>query len=168
MSGNLVETLIGAVVLAVAGVFLAFAYTHTNAGAVSGYSLTDKFDRVDGLTVGSDVKMSGIKIGTVTSQSLDPMTYQAVVHMDIASQYKIPEDSTARVATESLLGGNYLELQPGGSPDMLAAGGEIEYTQGSVDLMGLLGQAIFNTGSSSKGGKAEGSGTNPAGAGELK
>jgi len=150
MSGNLVETLIGAVVLLVAGVFLAFAYTHTDAGAVSGYPLVAKFDRVDGLSVGSDVKMSGIKIGTVTSQTLDPETYQAVVDMNIASQYKIPEDSTARVATESLLGGNYLELQPGGSPDMLASGGQIEYTQGSVDLMGLIGQAIFSTGSSGK------------------
>ena len=109
-----------------------------------------KFDRVDGLTIGSDVKMSGIKIGTVTSQTLDPETYQAVVDMNIASQYKIPEDSTARVATESLLGGNYLELQPGGSPDMLASGDQIEYTQGSVDLMGLIGQAIFSTGSSGK------------------
>ncbi|HKJ73287.1 MAG TPA: outer membrane lipid asymmetry maintenance protein MlaD [Alphaproteobacteria bacterium] len=148
MSGNLVETLIGAVVLLVAGVFLAFAYTHTDAGAVSGYPLVAKFDRVDGLTVGADVKMSGIKIGTVTSQTLDPKTYQAVVHMNIAAQYKIPDDSTARVATESLLGGNYLELQPGGSPDMLAAGDQIEYTQGSVDLMGLIGQAIFSSGGS--------------------
>ena len=148
MSGNLVETLIGAVVLLVAGVFLAFAYTHTDAGAVSGYPLVAKFDRVDGLTVGADVKMSGIKIGTVTSQTLDPKTYQAVVHMNIAAQYKLPDDSTARVATESLLGGNYLELQPGGSPDMLAAGDQIEYTQGSVDLMGLIGQAIFSSGGS--------------------
>jgi phospholipid/cholesterol/gamma-HCH transport system substrate-binding protein len=115
---------------------------------VSGYPLVAKFDRVDGLSIGSDVKMSGIKIGTVTAQSLDPETYQAVVHMDIASKYKIPEDSTARVATESLLGGSYLELQPGGSPDMLASGGQIDYTQGSVDLMGLIGQAIFSTGSS--------------------
>ncbi len=146
MSGNLVETLIGAIVLVVAGVFLAFAYGHTDAGAISGYPLVAKFNRVDGLSVGSDVKMSGIKIGTVTSQTLDDKTYQAVVKMSIASQYKIPEDSTARVATESLLGGNYLELQPGGSPDMLASGEQIEYTQGSVDLMGLIGQAIFSTG----------------------
>jgi len=138
----------GAGVLLVAGVFLAFDYTHTDAGAVSGYPLVAKFDRVDGLTVGADVKMSGIKIGTVTSQTLDPKTYQAVVHMNIAAQYKIPDDSTARVATESLLGGNYLELQPGGSPDMLAAGDQIEYTQGSVDLMGLIGQAIFSSGGS--------------------
>jgi phospholipid/cholesterol/gamma-HCH transport system substrate-binding protein len=152
MSGNLVETLIGAVVLAVAGVFFAFAYTHTNAGSISGYDLSAKFDRVDGLAVGSDVKMSGIKIGTVTAQSLDPKTYQAVVHMSIAAQYKIPDDSTARVATESLLGGNYLELQPGGSPDTLNPGGQIEYTQGSVDLMGLIGQAIFSSGTSKSGG----------------
>ena len=146
MSGNLVETLIGAVVLVVAGAFLAFAYTRTDVGAVSGYQLVAKFNRIDGLTVGSDVKMSGIKIGTVTSQALDPDTYQAVVKMNIASNYKIPDDSTAVVATESLLGGNYLELQPGGSPDTLEAGGEIEHTQGAVDLMGLIGQAIFSAG----------------------
>ena len=162
MSGNLVETLIGAVVLVVAALFLTFAYSHTDAGAVSGYPLVAKFNRVDGLTVGSDVKMSGIKIGTVTSQALDPKTYQAVVHMNIASQYEIPDDSTARVATESLLGGNYLELQPGGSPDMLVSGDQIEYTQGSVDLMGLLGQAIFSTGSS--GSKQKEKEQEPAGA----
>lgn len=148
MSGNLVETLIGAVVLVVAGAFLAFAYTRTDVGAISGYQLVAKFNRIDGLTVGSDVKMSGIKIGTVTSQGLDGETYQAVVKMNIASNYKIPDDSTAVVATESLLGGNYLELQPGGSPDALEPGGEIEHTQGAVDLMGLIGQAIFSAGDS--------------------
>lgn len=152
MSGNLVETLIGALVLVVAAAFLTFAYSHTNAGSISGYELSAKFNRVDGLTVGSDVKMSGIKVGTVTAQSLDPKTYQAVVRMSIASQYKIPDDSTARVATESLLGGNYLELQPGGSPDMLSPGDQIEYTQGSVDLMGLIGQAIFSSGTNKSGG----------------
>ena len=92
------------------------------------------------------MRNSVLKVGTVTSEALDHETYQAVVTMNIASNYKVPDDSTAAVATESLLGGNYLELQPGGSPDFLEPGDEIEHTQGAVDLMGLIGQAIFSAG----------------------
>lgn len=145
MSGNVVETLVGALVLAVAGAFLAFAYTSTDIGRIDGYRLSARFDRADGLTVGSDVRLSGIKVGTVTGQKLDPETYQAIVEISVRSDIVLPDDTGARIASESLLGGSYLSLEPGGSPDMLASGDEIEHTQGSVDLMGLIGQAIFSS-----------------------
>ncbi len=71
MNGNLFEALIGAVVLVVAAVFLVFAFTTADIGTVQGYQVVAKFDRVDGLNIGSDVRLSGIKVGTVTSQELD-------------------------------------------------------------------------------------------------
>lgn len=146
MSGNLVETLIGAVVLLVAGFFLAFAYSTggVGSGRVSGYELEARFTRADGLVVGGDVRLSGIKIGTITRQALDPKTYDAVVTFTVDSRYQIPEDSALKIASEGLLGGNFLSLEPGGSDKMLAPGGVVQFTQGSVNLMDLIGQAIFS------------------------
>jgi phospholipid/cholesterol/gamma-HCH transport system substrate-binding protein len=152
MGGNLVETLIGAVVLVVAAFFLFFAYSTADVRAPDGYPIIAKFDRVDGLAVGADVRLSGIKIGTVTKQSLDTQTFLAVVQLNVASNVQLPADTSAKIATEGLLGGNYLALEPGGSEDNLKPGEEIKYTQGSVDLMSLIGQAIF---SSTKSGEAE-------------
>ena len=134
----------GAVVLIVAAFFIIFAYSKADLNKGIGYEIRAKFDRVDGILAGSDVRMSGIKIGTVVSSSLDPKTYFADVVMSIRSDIKIPEDTSVAVSSEGLLGGTFLSLSPGGSDDMLRAGGEITMTQGSVDLMGLLGQMIFS------------------------
>jgi len=152
MSGNVVETLIGAVVLAVAGLFLFFAYSTADVGDVSGgYSLVAKFNRVDGLAPGSDVRIGGIKVGTIGQLSLEPDTYLAVVKMNINTTVKLPDDSSAKISSEGLLGSNYLSLEPGGSDVMLADGDEIPYTQGAVDIVNLIGQAIFSaTGSGKK------------------
>lgn len=145
MGGNLVETLIGAVVLAVAAVFLAFAYTTAGVrSTVTGYEVVARFDRIDGLATGSDVRLSGIKIGSVTGQTLDTKTYQAVVRLNVDSSVKLPDDSSAKIATEGLLGGSYLSIEPGGSDAMLKAGGEIKFTQGAISLVDLIGQAIFS------------------------
>ena len=145
MGGNLVETLIGAVVLAVATVFLVFAYSTAGVrSTVTGYEVLARFDRIDGLATGSDVRLSGIKIGSVTGQSLDTKTYQAVVRLNVDSAVKLPDDSSAKVATEGLLGGSYLSIEPGGSDAMLKAGGEIKFTQGAISLVDLIGQAIFS------------------------
>lgn len=144
MRKNLIETVMGAVVLIVAAFFIIFAYSKADLNKGIGYEIRAKFDRVDGILAGSDVRMSGIKIGTVVSSSLDPKTYFADVVMSIRSDIKIPEDTSVAVSSEGLLGGTFLSLSPGGSDDMLRAGGEITMTQGSVDLMGLLGQMIFS------------------------
>lgn len=147
MQSNLVETLIGTIVVAVAALFLFYGYTSSGMRSSAGYKVTAAFSGVDGLANGSDVRLSGIKIGTVVSQSLNPETYQAVVTLDLARDVKIPDDTSAKIASDGLLGGSYVSLTPGGSPDYLADGGEIMFTQGSVDLMGLIGQAVFSTGS---------------------
>lgn len=144
MQSNLVETLIGTLVVAVAAVFLFYGYSASGMRSASGYQVNAAFSAVDGLANGADVRMSGIKIGTVVRQSLDPDTYQAVVTLDIASDVKLPDDSSAKITSEGLLGGSYISVTPGGSEDMLAGGGEIMFTQGSVDLMSLIGQAVFS------------------------
>ena len=147
MSGNLVETLIGAVVLVVAGFFLYFSYDKADVGAVEGYSLTAKFDKVDGVKVGSDVMLAGIKVGTVTDQDLDAEEYLAVLKISMSQKVKLPDDSAFKIASDGLLGGKYLSIDPGGSEDYLEADDEIRFTQGAVDLTELIGKAIYSTGS---------------------
>ena len=144
MGGNLVETLIGAVVLAVAGVFLVFAYNRAEIGSVDGYELSARFQKVDGIRVGSDVLMSGIKVGTVTAQQLDPKSYLAVVRFTVRENIEVPEDSAVKVASSGLLGDKYLALEPGGAEVKLKPGDEVQFTQGSVDLMDLIGKAIYS------------------------
>ena len=150
MSGNLVETLIGAVVLIVAGAFLMFAYNSSGAQAIHGYDLIAKFDRIDGLVPGNDVKMSGIKVGTIVEHTLEPDTFYAVVRIEIDPDIRLPDDSSAKITSEGLLGGNYLALEPGGSDELLEAGDEITITQGSIDLLGLISQAVFSINSGKK------------------
>ncbi len=113
MAGNLVETLVGAVVLAVAALFLGFAYNSTDMGAVVG-------------------------------QELDTKEYLAVVRLSLDPQVRLPEDSSAAVVSEGLLGGKYLSLTPGGADDMLEAGDEIQFTQPSVNLEELIGKFMFS------------------------
>jgi phospholipid/cholesterol/gamma-HCH transport system substrate-binding protein len=166
MQNGFVETLIGAAVVVVAAVFFYYGWHTTGSGAVSGYEVVAKFDRVDGIGVGTDVRMSGIKIGTVTAQELDQKTYRALVRMSIKNEILLPEDSSVKVSSEGLLGGAYLAISPGGSDTMMVAGAEFETTQGSIDLVGLLGQAIFSGGGDSKpstGGGAEPAPAAPAG-----
>jgi phospholipid/cholesterol/gamma-HCH transport system substrate-binding protein len=142
MQNNTVETLIGAVVVAVAVVFLYFAYSSTTATGLSGYEVDARFQRVDGLNVGTDVRLSGIKIGSVSALTLDPKTYQATVHLNIKNDVKLPDDSSIMVTATGLLGGSYLSISPGGSDEMIQPGGWIRNTQGSVDLMSLIGRFV--------------------------
>jgi phospholipid/cholesterol/gamma-HCH transport system substrate-binding protein len=143
MQNSFVETLIGAAVLVIAGAFFFYAYNRTDSGTVTGYQLIAKFDRIDGIAIGADVRMSGIKIGTVTGEELDQKTYRALIRMSIRADIKIPDDSSIRVATVGLLGGSYLSVSPGGNDTSLAGGGELQVTQGSIDLVGLLGKTMF-------------------------
>ncbi len=143
---NLVEALIGAVVLVVAGVFVSYAYTSTEGGlGADGYALNARFESASGLGIGTDVRISGIKVGTVTGQTLDPETFKALISFTVREDVKLPADSTAVVASEGLLGGNYLELKPGYEDTVLQPGATVLYTQGSLDILGLVGRFIGNT-----------------------
>lgn len=148
MQSSIIETLTGAAVITIAAIFLFFAYTSTDAGTTSGYSLTIDFDRIDGLASGADVRLSGIKVGTVVGQELDPATYVARVTVSVDPVIALPDDTSAKITSEGLLGGTYISLTPGGSEEMLADGDEIMFAQGSVDLIGLVSQAVFSAGGS--------------------
>ncbi|WP_374764586.1 outer membrane lipid asymmetry maintenance protein MlaD [Yunchengibacter salinarum] len=153
MSSNLIESVIGALVLVVAGWFLVFAYDQSEASVGNGYTLQARFDKIDGLTMGGDVRLSGIKVGTVVDQRIDPKTYQAVVTFSVRNGIDLPTDTAVAVTSESLLGGKYLAVIPGGMPDMLAPGDEISETQDSVDLMGLIGKfMVSDSGGNESGG----------------
>jgi phospholipid/cholesterol/gamma-HCH transport system substrate-binding protein len=141
---NAAEVLAGLLVLVVAAGFLAYALATSGAASVPGYDLSAQFDRIDGLTVGSDVRMAGVKVGAVTATSINPKTYMAIVDFTVQKDIELPTDSSATIASQSLLGGKYLSLVPGGSEQMIPAGGQVTITQGSVSLEDLLGKFIFS------------------------
>jgi len=141
-SNNTVETIIGAIVVAIAAVFLWYTYTTTSSGSLGGYEITARMPRVDGIATGTDVRLSGIKIGAVDALTLDPKTYLVTLHMSVRSDIPIPDDSSLMVTSSGLLGGSYLSITPGGSDKMLPPGGQITNVQGAVDLMGLVGRFI--------------------------
>ena len=145
MQSSIVETLTGAAVIIVAAFFLFFAYRTTDSGAGSGYHLRIAFDRIDGLENGADVRVSGIKVGTVVAQDLDPQNFFANVTITVASTVALPDDSSAKITSEGLLGGSYIAITPGGSEELLVDGDEIMFAQGSIDLIGLVSQAMFST-----------------------
>jgi phospholipid/cholesterol/gamma-HCH transport system substrate-binding protein len=161
MTGNVIETVMGGVVLVVAALFLFFAYTTSQVRAVQGYEVTAQFERVGSLRVGSDVRIAGVKVGSVISETLDPKTFLATVRMSIDPAYKLPDDTVAEIVSNGLLGDQNMALVPGGSDQMIRAGGQIKYTQSPVSLENLIGQMIF---SQPGGQKKPGEGEAPQGA----
>ena len=145
MRGNVIETVMGAVVLVVAALFLVFAYKTSQLRTVSGYEVSADFSRIDGIHQGSDVRISGVKVGTVLADDLDPKTFLARIRMSIDPAIQLPEDTVAQVTSSGLLGDKYLSLVPGGSDKVIAPGGKIKYTQSSVSLENLIGQMIFSS-----------------------
>lgn len=137
------ETVVGAAVLGAAGLFLAYALSSAGtSGGAGGYQITAKFGQVGGLAPGADVRVAGVKVGTVADVRLDPQTYLAVTELALDGGVAIPADSVAKVTSDGLLGGSHVAIAPGGSPENLADGGQIENAQGAVDLFGLIGQVI--------------------------
>jgi phospholipid/cholesterol/gamma-HCH transport system substrate-binding protein len=157
------ETLTGALVLVVAVAFLAYAVAHSGKTAGSGYPLQARFDNIAGLTVGGDVRIAGVKVGTVTDQRIDPKTFSAIVTISVHDDIQLPKDTAASITSESLLGGKYVALSPGGDDTNLKPGQTITITQSSVSLEELLGKFIFSVTSlnSSSGGNKSG-GQQPA------
>lgn len=148
--GALFETLVGMVVLAAAAAFLWYAYGATGAASAGApYSVTAVFGRVDGVDVGADVKIAGVKVGTVTGAVLDTSTYEARLSFAIDDGVGIPDDSAAKIKSDGFLGGAHVSIEPGASEAMLKSGGVITTTQGSVDLLSLAVQA-FTAGKASQ------------------
>ena len=137
---NIAESLIGAGVVAIALVFAVLAYNRTGSGGLSGYEVNAKIPKADGLAVGTDVRLAGIKIGTVSDMTLDPKTYLVTVHMNIRNDIKLPVDSSVLVTQTGFLGGQYLSVTPGGDDKMMVAGAFFDNAQGSIDVMNLVGR----------------------------
>jgi phospholipid/cholesterol/gamma-HCH transport system substrate-binding protein len=145
MKRSIIETALGAVVILVAVVFLVFGYNKANISAgVGGYEVIANFSGIGGLKPGDDVQISGVKIGKVAGVELDENTYLARVRLNVDDAVKLPIDTAALISSESLMGGKYLALEPGGDEEMIAAGGTIQFTQAPQNLEQLLGQFIFS------------------------
>lgn len=139
MSNTTTEVVTGAAVLAIAAGFLFFVTNSTGLSrGTAGYELVASFRSADGISIGTDVRLAGVKVGTVTGLELNPDTYRADTTITVASDVEIPDDSAIAIAAEGLLGGNFVQILPGGSPFPLENGGEFLDTQGSVSLISLL------------------------------
>ena len=143
MKKNAVETILGAVVLVTAIVFLVFALNTAQVRAVEGYKVTAAFFKVGGLTNGSDVRINGIKVGTVNDLSIDAGTFDAVVSMSVRSDVKIPADSVAAIGSAGIIGSKFVSIQPGGAKEYLADGGKIARTKDFKSLEDQVGEIIF-------------------------
>jgi phospholipid/cholesterol/gamma-HCH transport system substrate-binding protein len=150
MTGNVIETVMGAVVLVVAALFLFLAYSTSQVRAVQGYEVTAQFDSVSGIHDGSDVRIAGVKVGSVVAETLDPKTYLADVRMSIDPAYKLPDDTVAEILSAGLLGDKFMALVPGGSEQTIPPGGRIKFTQSPVSLENLIGQMMFSQPSGQK------------------
>ena len=143
MNKRPVETIMGIVVIAVAAFFAYFAYNASDLQVVKGYELTAKFLKVGGLNVGSDVRINGIKVGTVISQKLDNEDYIAEVKMSIAPDIKLPVDSVAAIVSDGLVGDKFIKILPGKETTLLADGDVMANTKDFKTLEDMVGEIIF-------------------------
>ncbi len=149
-NNNYFEIIVGTFVLFSAVFFLFNSFKNSKVSAIQGYSLIAKFDNIDGLASGSDVKISGVKVGTVTEEFLDEKTFRAALKITVDDKIKLPSDSSAKVSSEGLLGSKYLSIEIGADDEILKDGEEIRFTQSSVNFEELLGKFIFSANSDKK------------------
>jgi phospholipid/cholesterol/gamma-HCH transport system substrate-binding protein len=146
MQRNTLETVLGAVVLLVAAWFLYLIYAQTNVGAdATGYPLVLRFDSGGSTIVGTDVRIAGVKVGSVIDQQFDTKAYQAVVTIEMADEVRLPKDTSAVVTSDGLLGDNYILLNIGGDTEMLAPGERIRNVQGAINLADLINKFVVGT-----------------------
>jgi phospholipid/cholesterol/gamma-HCH transport system substrate-binding protein len=144
LRNSTVETLIGTAVVAIAAAFFLYAYQASEQGGTAGsYRVSAEFDNAEGVSVGTDVRVAGVKIGSVVDFTLNPENFQANVVMELDPKVKLTEDATAKVTAEGLLGSKFIALEQGGAETILAEGGVISNTQGAVDIWSLISQAMF-------------------------
>ena len=149
MPRRLPELLTGFAVIATAVLFLVYAMLGAGEVNTGGYPLQAQFSSIGGLTVGADVKIGGVVIGHVAAERLDPNTYAAIVRLAINNNIKVPNDSSASVTSDGLLGNSYIAVAPGGSNAMLAPGQSFAVTQSAINIQDLLGKFIFSMGNGS-------------------
>ncbi len=158
MRESLFETLVGLAVVLVAGFFLFFSLSQrSDAATGDSYDLIAKFDRADGVSPGTDVRIAGVKVGTVRSVKLDQATFKAEALLAIKKDVQIPEESAAQIQSDSLLGGSYIHIQISGMPENMQPGSKFEYTRGSMDILGILLEAVGGLGGGNTGDAGGGS-----------
>ena len=143
MNKKPVETIMGIVVVVVAALFLFFAYKVSDLQVVKGYTVTAKFLKVGGLNVGSDVRINGIKVGTVISQKLDPENFDAEVKMSLSSDIPLPADSVAMIMSDGLIGDKFIKIEPGKASEYLKDGDIIAKTKDFKTIEDMVGDIIF-------------------------
>lgn len=148
LTENRAEIIAGAGVVALALGFLVYMMGGSVAAPTGSYPLTASFRSAEGISVGTDVRLAGVKVGTITTMTLNPTTFFADVGISLDQMVQLPSDTAVLISSEGLLGGNFVELVPGGAEEILAPGDQIEDTQGSVSLISLL--LKFVSGSDSK------------------
>ena len=146
-SYNVSEVLVGGAVLACAVAFGVYASQSTGLSqGGAGYELGASFRSLEGVGVGTDVRLAGVKIGTVTGVTLNSETYRADTTFSIIDGILVPDDSAIVISSEGLLGGNFVEVMPGGSPFYFEPGDQVEDTQGAVSLISLLVKFVAGDG----------------------
>ena len=143
MNKKPVETIMGLVVLAVAAVFMCFAYNVSDLKIVKGYEISARFMKVGGLNTGADVRINGIKVGTVVSQKINPDDYMVDVGMSIMPNVSLPIDSSITVAGDGLMGDKYIKIEPGKSKEKLHSGSVATNTKDAKSLEDMVGEIIF-------------------------
>ena len=161
-SGDLVKLVVFMVVTSFLTFTLAATIGNLSFGGKTKYAAT--FSDVTGLLPGNDVRIAGVKVGTVTDSRIDPQTFAAELTLRVDRSLKLPSDTSAEITSEGLLGGKYVSLVPGGSEKLLADGGKIQETQGSVSLESLLGRFIFSVTQMNSGQQAQNQGHQGGGA----
>ena len=148
---NIGEAIVGLAVVLLAIWFLHFVWDKTGGGERAGaIHVTALFPNAAGVNVGTEVRVAGLKVGSVSGLKLDPQSYQVAVTLAIDPTVKVPSDSSAAIASEGLLGSSFVGLTPGGAPTPLKNGDTITDTQGSLDLMAMIGQFINKPSDDSK------------------
>lgn len=143
MNKKPVETIMGIVVIFVAAFFLYFAYQVSDLQVVKGYDINARFLKVGGLNVGSDVRINGIKVGTVIAQNLDPEDYVADVKLSISSNIQLPKDSVVSIVSDGLVGNKFIKIEPGKSKEFLQNGYTVANTKDFKTLEDMVGEIIF-------------------------
>ena len=148
MTTRLTEIWVGIFVAAGLAALFMLAMKVSNLSSYSddaGYEIEARFEDISGLKVRSPVTMAGVRIGRVINIGFDKQTFEAVVSMRIESRYNtLPKDTSARILADGLLGSNFVSLEPGGDTETIKAGGKITFTQGSINVVDLLGRFIFS------------------------
>lgn len=144
MNKKPIETIMGIIVLIIAASFLYFSFTASDLRVVKGYEITINFLKVGGLNVGSDVRINGVKVGTVVSQSLDNETYNAVIKISISPDIKLAKDSRFEVAADGFMGDKYIKIEPGKSEIMLRDGDVATNTKDFKTIEDMVGEIIFS------------------------